>query len=63
MAKLSERDLVLFAFHLIFAVSPYSRDGVLKLFGISEGKTRELIIQERKRAAASARAAAKAKKK
>jgi ParB/RepB/Spo0J family partition protein len=61
-AKLGERDLVLLMFHLVFAVGPYTRDGVLELFGINEQKTRELIIQERKQAAAKARAEAKAKK-
>jgi len=61
-AKLGDRDLVLLMFHLVFAVGPYTRHSVLKLFGINEQKTRELIIEERKQAAAKARAEAKAKK-
>lgn len=56
-AKLGDRDLVLFMFHLIFAVGPYTRDGVLKLFGIKEQQVREQIIEERK----AARAAGKKK--
>lgn len=59
VSKLGERDLVLFMFHLIFATGPYARGGVLKLFGIDEAKTRVLIIAERKKAAADARAARK----
>jgi ParB/RepB/Spo0J family partition protein len=62
VAKLSERDLVLFMFDMVFACSPYTRDGVLKQFGINEQKTRELIIEERKEAARKERAEAKAKK-
>jgi hypothetical protein len=61
-AKLAESDLVLLMFHLVFAVGPYTRDGVLKLFGIKEQATREKVIEECKAAAAKARAEAKAKK-
>jgi len=61
-AKLGERDLVLLMFHLVFAVGPYTRHSVLKLFGINEQKTRELIIWERRQAAAKARAETKAAK-
>jgi len=62
VANLGARDLVLLMFHLIFACGPYTRDEVLKLFGISEQKTRELIIEERRQAAAKARADARATK-
>lgn len=58
--KLGERDLVLLMFHIIFAIGQYTRAPVLKLFGIDEGKTRELIIEERKAAARKAREEAKA---
>lgn len=61
-SKLGERDLVLLMFHLVFAVGPYTRDGVLKLFNIKEQATRELIIKERKDAKVKARAEAKAAK-
>lgn len=61
-AKLGERDLVLLMFHMIFAIGPYTRADVLKLFGIKEPEIREQIIEERKAAAAKARAEAKAKK-
>lgn len=60
VAKLDERGLVLFMFQLIYAVGPYSRDNVLKLFSVNEDKTRELIIAERKAAAKAEREAAKA---
>jgi ParB/RepB/Spo0J family partition protein len=60
--KLSERDLVLLMFDMVFACGPYTRDGVLKQFGIKEPTTRDLIIEERKAAQRKAREDAKAKK-
>lgn len=48
--KLSERDLILLMFDMVFACGPYTRDGVLKQFGIKEPTTRDLIIEERKAA-------------
>lgn len=61
-AKLGERDLVLLMFHMIFAIGAFTRDPVLKLFGIKEKEIRELILDERKAAAKKAREEAKAKK-
>lgn len=49
-SKLSEHELTLLMFHMIFAIGPYTRDKVLKLFGIDEAKTRAAIIEERKAA-------------
>jgi hypothetical protein len=46
--KLSERDLMLLMFHLVFAIGPYTRGSVLKLFDIKEQTVREQIIEERK---------------
>ena len=60
--KLSERDLILLMFDMVFACGPYTRDGVLKQFGIKEPTTRDLIIEERKAAQRKAREDAKAKK-
>jgi ParB/RepB/Spo0J family partition protein len=60
--KLSERDLILLMFDMVFACGPYTRDGVLKQFGIKEPTTRDLIIEERKAAQRKERAEAKAKK-
>jgi hypothetical protein len=59
-SKLGERDLVLLMFHVIFAIGPYTRGPVLKLFGIKEPEIREQILEERKAAAKKAREAAKA---
>lgn len=59
--KFGERDLVLLMFHLVFAIGPYTRDPVLKLFGIKEKEIREQILEERKAAARKAREDAKAK--
>jgi ParB/RepB/Spo0J family partition protein len=56
-AKLDERGLVLLMFQIVFATR-WGRESVLKLFGINEQKTRELIIEERKAAARAAREAA-----
>jgi ParB/RepB/Spo0J family partition protein len=61
-SQLNDRDLVLLMFDLVFAVGPYTRAPVLKLFGIKEPEIREQIIQERKAAAKKAREEAKAKK-
>jgi hypothetical protein len=49
-AKLCERDLVLLMFHMVFAIGPYTRKPVLKLFGIDEQQIREQILEERKQA-------------
>jgi ParB/RepB/Spo0J family partition protein len=59
-SKLSERDLMLLMFHFVFAIGPYTRQPVLKLFGINEQQTREKILEERKAAAKKAREEAKA---
>jgi ParB/RepB/Spo0J family partition protein len=58
-SKLSERDLVLLMFEMVFACGPYTRDGVLKQFGIKEPATRDQIIEERKAAQRKAREDAK----
>lgn len=60
--KLNERDLVLLMFQMIFALGAYSREPVLKLFGIKEKEVRETILEERKAAAKKAREDAKAAK-
>jgi ParB/RepB/Spo0J family partition protein len=59
--KLGDRDLILLMIETIF-VSEYQRDHWLKLFGINGKEVREQIIEDRKKAAATARAEAKAKK-
>lgn len=61
-SKLGERDLVLLMFHLVFAIGQYTREPVLKLFGIHEQRVREQIIQERRAAAKKARDEAKTSK-
>lgn len=62
VAKLGERDLMLLMFHIVFAIGQWTREPVLKLFGIKEKDVREQIIEERKVAAKKAREDAKAKK-
>jgi hypothetical protein len=51
---------MLLMFHLVFAIGQYTREPVLKLFGIKEQRIREQIIEERKVAAKKAREEAKA---
>lgn len=45
-----ERDLVLLMFGMVFAIGQYTRAPVLKIFGVDEKATRELILEERKKA-------------
>lgn len=56
-----ERKLVVLLVHAVFAANRWSggRKHILDVFGISENKTRELIIEERKQAQANARMKAK----
>jgi ParB/RepB/Spo0J family partition protein len=58
--KLGDRDLIMLLFEVIF-VSQYQRDSWLKLFGISGKDVRDQIIEDRRKAAAAARTAAKSK--
>lgn len=56
--KLDERGLVLLMFLLVFATR-WEREPVLRIFGVKERLVRESIIEERKKAAATAKMAAK----
>jgi len=60
--KMDDRDMLLLLLQFAFLADDYNRKPILDLFGISEQKTREVVIAERKKAAADERAARKAAK-